>query len=671
MEIIELENGKRMIPVPKGIRYISDWPEFNLNFFGDKPYIIDKQIPGCGFTEYCLTNDEDVVLTSPRKMLLNNKLQQHPDDIHYAENKLEFDPNVDGDSKSGKELTEEEQKVKDSDTLDAKYEMRRRLYEYIDRRHYDERKPCKIIVTYDSFKHVKEFLEDRGLLDKFKIVVDEFQSIFIDSRFKASTEFDFFNQLQLLRNNICFVSATPMIDDYLSMIPYFRGMDYYEFNWEKYDPSRIMRPELKIRKTKSIIGDINTIIKKYRDGNFDSLLNIDGNIIRSQEAVFYLNSVGDIFKVIKKAGLKPEEVNILCSDNPQNRAKMKKNIGDKYSIGEVPLKGEPHKMFTFCTRTVYLGADFYSTNAKTFIFSDANIDSLAVDISLDLPQILGRQRLIENPWKNHAEFYFKTLGSGKEVDKKVFDKRISDKEKETISLLSAIESVKSVSEREALIKKYKKDIIFSKYKDDYLSVNMVNGVLTPVFNILVKISERRAYDIQQVDYKDRFIVFNILKDSNVVLSRLEKYIDYLRNPENGQLSDRLRDFCENEEFTKDEKIIIAQQVSEKFDQYYNMVGPKRCAELGFNTTYIRNEIKNLSADQEKLSSLIYVQFSKGCRYAKSDIKNKLKKIYEVCNITANPKATDLGKYFDLKQVLMSDPNDKTKKINGFELFSKK
>ena len=64
-------------------------------------------------------------------------------------------------------------------------------------------------------------------------------------------------------------------------------------------------------------------------------------------------------------------------------------------------------MFTFCTEQFILGADFYSTNAEPFIFSDANIDSLAVDISLDLPQILlGRQRLIENPWlKNHAEFF--------------------------------------------------------------------------------------------------------------------------------------------------------------------------------------------------------------------------------------------------------------------------
>jgi len=675
MEIIELENGKKMIPVPENIRYISDWQEFNLDNFGNRPYIIDKQIPGCGFTEYCLTNDDDIILTSPRKMLLDNKLQQHPDDVHYVKNTLEFDPNVDGEEK---EQSEEEQKARDKDTLTAKHWMESELNEYIDRKWQNEGKPCKIIVTYDSFKHVREFLENREALHKFKIVVDEFQSIFIDSRFKATTEYDFFNQLQTLYNNICFVSATPMIDDYLSMIPYFRGMDYYELNWEKYEPSRVMKPELKIRKTKSIIGEIKSIIDKYRKGEFASLRNINNEVVRSQEAVFYLNSVGDIFKVIKKTGLKPEEVNILCSDNPQNRTKLRKSIGEKYMysldekdsrIGYVPLRGEPHKMFTFCTRTVYLGADFYSTNARTFIFSDANIDSLAVDISLDLPQILGRQRLIENPWKNHAEFFFKTLGAGKDVDKDVFNKRISEKEKETISLLNAVENAKSVSEREALIKKYKKDIIFSKYKDDYLSVNTVNGVLTPVFNVLVKISERRAYDIQQVDYKDRFVDVNVIKSGKFNLAKLEKYIDYLRDPKNGQLSERLKDLCENEDFTEDDKSIIAHQVSEKFDQYYNMVGPKRCAELGYNTTYIRNEIKTLSADQEKLISLIYGAFKVNSRYSNAQAKEMLKKIYEACEIKQTAKASDLRGYFEVKAIQIYYP-DKTKE-NGLEILGLK
>jgi len=282
---------------------------------------------------------------------------------------------------------------------------------------------------------------------------------------------------------------------------------------------------------------------------------------------------------------------------------------------------------------------------------------------------LGRQRLIENPWKNHAEFFFKTLGAGKDIDKEVFNKRISEKEKETISLLNAVENAKSISEREALIKKYKKDIIFSKYKDDYLSVNTVNGVLTPVFNVLVKISERRAYDIQQVDYRDRFVVFNVIKSGKFNLAKFEKYIDYLRNPENGQLSERLKDLCENEEFTEEDKSIIAHQVSEKFDQYYNMVGPKRCAELGYNTTYIRNEIKTLSADQEKLISLIYGAFKVNSRYSNAQAKRMLKKIYEACDIKQTAKASDLRGYFEVKTIQIYYP-DKTKE-NGLEIIGLK
>ena len=42
---------REKIIVPSGIRYISDWNEFNFNKFPGK-CIINKQLPGCGFTEY-------------------------------------------------------------------------------------------------------------------------------------------------------------------------------------------------------------------------------------------------------------------------------------------------------------------------------------------------------------------------------------------------------------------------------------------------------------------------------------------------------------------------------------------------------------------------------------------------------------------------------------------
>ena len=61
---------------------------------------------------------------------------------------------------------------------------------------------------------------------------------------------------------------------------------------------------------------------------------------------------------------------------------------------------------------------------RTVVLSDANIETLAVDISLDLPQILGRQRLVENPWKDEATVYFRYLLDKSKVNKKSFDERI-------------------------------------------------------------------------------------------------------------------------------------------------------------------------------------------------------------------------------------------------------
>ena len=75
-KVVETEDRGRVIitEVPAGYRYVSDIPDFKLHDF---PHILNKQIPGCGFTEYCIRNDENTILCSPRKILLQNKYEQH------------------------------------------------------------------------------------------------------------------------------------------------------------------------------------------------------------------------------------------------------------------------------------------------------------------------------------------------------------------------------------------------------------------------------------------------------------------------------------------------------------------------------------------------------------------------------------------------------------------
>ena len=62
--------NKTILDVPAGIRYMSEWEGFELPDF---PVIINKQITGCGFTEWCIRNRLNSIICSPRKILLENK----------------------------------------------------------------------------------------------------------------------------------------------------------------------------------------------------------------------------------------------------------------------------------------------------------------------------------------------------------------------------------------------------------------------------------------------------------------------------------------------------------------------------------------------------------------------------------------------------------------------
>ena len=661
----KVEN-KCIIPVPCGLRFISHWskqedgysllhPEFS------KPHILDKKIPGCGYTEYCLTSDFPVILCSPRRILLENKEQQHKDDVFYFKNMMETECGVDKDmTKVGRRSPNKKVTVDKALIEEKLAHLDKQLRDYV----YSSTKPPKILVTYDSFGIVKRILQDMGLFNDFYVVVDEMQVVFTDSRFKSSTEINFIEQLIDVKR-VCFVSATPMIDKYLKKLDYFKDLPYYEFDWSSEEPTRIIKPDLKVRSTDSIVSTVLEIIKEYKEHKFATLFDsTTGKWIKSTEAVFYVNSINNETQIISKAGLRPEEVNILCSNTPENAKKIKNSLGKEFSIGHIPLKGEPHKMFTICTRTVYLGADFYSTCARTFILSDANIDSLAVDISLDLPQILGRQRLTENPWKNHAEFYYKTIGRGNKFTETDFKKFVDEKIKATEDLLSAYSTAINDSVRKTLTREYEKLAKAYNYRDHYVAINHSTGL--PCLNELVLIAEQRAFDIQQIDYANRFSVFNAIRTSgNVRVDKSWEFITLILRDTRIDFPERLKRLCETPEFSDEEKKSIAIQAGELFDLYYNGLGPERCKALGYNTTRMKKEVSDRTVTN--VDKEIMEIFKVGSRYTNSWTKETLAKLYTkhgYKNMTA--KATDLKKIFAVKTLKVT--TGEGKRENGFEIL---
>lgn len=649
---LKIKDGK--IIVPLGIRFISDWENYSLEYF-QFPHILDKKIPGCGYTEYCIRSRIPIILCSPRKILLENKEEQHKGEVFYFRNELESDLEMDKDltkiSKTSNTI-EKENSDKESKRREIYKKLKAELEKYLIDCFFVNNVSPKILVTYDSFRLVKEIVKNSGFLDRFYIVVDEFQSIFTDSRFKSTTEMEFVNQIKDLQR-VCYVSATPMIDKYLKRLVNFKDLPYYELDWETEDPNRAITPDIKVRIVSSITTKANEIIQTYKNKNFEKSISKDTSgiiqTIESKEAVFYVNSVNNIISIINKAELKPEECNILCAKTDNNIKKIKTRLPKGFEVGKVPLKGEQHKMFTFCTRTVYLGADFYSTNARSFILSDANSECLAVDISLDLPQILGRQRDLNNPWKNRAEFYYRTLSKSKGKSYEEFKEFISLKLKRTDDLLRSYNSSPEDA-KHTLAETYQQMAKTFNYRDNYIAVNEHEGTdLKPEYNDLVVVAEERAFDIQQVDYKDRFSVFNTIAAEGLIkensASEIRLFIQKFN--EFKDFSIKMKMLCEIDADDVEREILL-DQVPLIYKNYYQTLGPERCKALSYNKTYIEREYSDLQFDISNLESEIYKEFNTNTKYTKAYIKETLAKMYTSLGYNKTPKANDLEEYFELK-----------------------
>ena len=684
---------KSKIIVPAEVRYISDWEEYKLEDYAF-PHILNKVLTGCGYTEYCIRNDQDLILTSPRKFLLENKEDQHPGEVWYARN--EFLRGVDYELDISKFHKDKESGITEEDIKVSVLKMKQDIKDYCNKCAI-KKVPKKILVTYDSFRHVKDALQELGIFGNFQVVVDEFQSIFIDSRFKSDTELELLGHLRDVQK-LCYVSATPMLDKYLDMLDEFKNLPYLELDWETENPFRIVHPKLEVKFTgKSMNEEAKRVIESYKTGKYESVLDPDnkGSFIESHEATLFMNSVKGICQVIRSCNLHINECNVLCARTEKNEKDIRRAFNevlkreteslkkhpkvpkDYNVIGRIPKRGETHKQFTFCTRTVYLGADFYSTNSRTFIFSDANIDCLSVDISMDLEQILGRQRLTENPWKNSAKLFVKVLGKGKTQTEKDFKEYMDKKVENSKKLLNVFDTT-SPDNKHVLAEKYEFGAKHDYYKRDYVAVNHHSGSsLKPVFNNLVLVSEIRTFEIQQVDYKDRFSVFNSLKEKDFDGGNLENVDKEVAEFEAiGNVRDKLKYLVK---FTTETPGIAKQQINnflaqipEKYERYYTILGPDRIKANGYLEADLRREWVKTNSEikiDDGMIEKIYSTFEIGKKYDKAKIKTTLKDIYQNYSIDKTAKASDLTDYFVLRTTTVS--NNDGKWVSGFEILGKR
>ena len=327
-------------------------------------------------------------------------------------------------------------------------------------------------------------------------------------------------------------------------------------------------------------------------------------------------------------------------------------------------------MFTFCTRTVYLGADFYSDNARSIIISDANVDTLAVDITLDLPQILGRQRMAENPWKNSAYIFTKKSIKYDAIPPEEFEKIMNRKLERTLRIIELFKKA-TAEEKMEEIQTYENLLSALNYRDDYISINRHAGSLPILeFNTLVAIAEKRAFVIQQEEYSNRGAMFSHMYDAGISVNldqtwEVQVFLDKLDQAKSS--NERLKILCESNLSVEDMELVFTQMENDTYRNLYFGLGADRCKALGYNYTALKKDYDIKFFNTDRVKERIMTEFKVGDKVITPDIKEKLGIIYQELGYKKTPKASDLDEFFVTKKTKIKAQDGSW--INGVEILN--
>ena len=606
---------KYFIDLPEGLHYLEDYGELESRLFKHGTCILNKAVTGCGATTMFLADPLPTILCSPRKALMFCKAnsKRFKDKIYLFRN--EKDPD-------------------DASVID----LENRMMEYI--RECDRQGVSpKILVSYDSFRHVLQRLHEDGSLGRYQIIVDEAQALFTDAAFKGDVSIEFLENLQGKTNRIIYMSATPYLEAYLDMLPQFQSLPYVQLVWRpsSLQPTNIVKKDYY---RGSLAATVKRIIDKYRaEGFFEEKVD-KGNYVCAREALFFVNNVRAITGIIKSNGLTPADTTVICAITEKNR-KALQQIG--FTIGHAPQEGEPRTPFTFVTKCSFEGTDFW-TQAYTYVFSDITVNTMVVDIALDLPQIMGRQRDETNPFKYDATFYFKTDPSfvGKtdaEIQADILKKeRVSRK---WIANFNAADP--EVQENMAGDKRDQQGRL--NFTKDYVAVidDAEQGVSRVAFNSLAQCNEIRAWELRKTTYFNGCLVLRAIQDIAV------PDIDYPLTDSflatfTGDFENRMKAYCvfldQHPEYLP--KLESLPQIPISMKEYYRVLGHANIRAESYVEAGIRRRFER-STRQGELEATIVSAFQPGRFYSNPEVKLILQGIYDHLGLQLTAKASELEK----------------------------
>ena len=298
--------------------------------------------------------------------------------------------------------------------------------------------------------------------------------------------------------------------------------------------------------------------------------------------------------------------------------------------------GDPHTTWTFVTRTAFEGVDFYSPSASTYVIANYNVSSLSLDIASDIPQIIGRQRRKDNPFRNTVHLFYK--------DNK---QQLYDNEFEASQNLKMQESQRQIAIWQSAPADCKEIALnnidtYIKHKPNDLYITTTSG--EPMINNLLVVSERYCYDVIKNHHQWFIMSSNAYgRAYSMPVQELEDRLSIAQS-----LADALRVaygyfVCADKTQAIEYFIMLRNEGYNEIGYYYSNLSPDRIKACSFNSTKLDEAINNNNAEFD-IRMRLPQYFELNGVYTREEVKGKLQMIYNELGIKLTAKATDLEKY---------------------------
>ena len=499
----------------------------------------------------------------------------------------------------------------------------------------------KIMCTYDKVPKLMEYIQPKS----YRLLIDEYHCLLKAYSYRQKAIDGVLANYRAFKS-FCFMSATPITPDFVPSC--LEHVTVKEADWGK--NTETLKVEL-LRTNKPYTMAANIINKYKRDGYYI----FKGH--KSYEAFFFINSVKDIVGILNYCHLTNEDVRIICANNEENETKL-----TGYDISN---SRSPQKMFNFITSKSFEGADYHSKTGICFVVSSASNPHTQASIDTDLPQIAGRIRTQENPFRYQLFHIFNTTYK----DLRLYMTYEQMKAKTDADIKKAYETVKYFNKASKAIKNNLRDNIkhdlnslcikYDKRKDEFI----INDILPKL--------ELYNFQVNQIVYRTGLSIRKDYENNNIDATYRYEAADEQEECKHPIV--KKIDF--KEAFLKYAKIVtkdphspalfLLEQQQPLIREAYYKLGVERVRNFRYTKKSIEAALSCLDEEktkEQKLANLMVKLIPAGATITVANVLEKMSQAYNEVGIKRTPKSKDLHQWFDYKDPYPKRINDKVTKV---------